>query len=213
MWRLNPFWLTMLPEDDNLTIDWGQYFLNNEGIASPPVGWDAFKMHIRSTLITKINRLKRTSEMALTQASAEKLSVERAFIEDPMADRANNLKICSRLVEQMQYEKSKHKMLFHKQKLFEHWEKAGKLLAYLVHCKERPPVVISLCTSGGGLVTEPSQVTAIFRKFFSTLYTTTDDVSSMYSFLTEIHIPKLTEEQTAELEAPLTTEIIAEAIA
>lgn len=35
----------------------------------------------------------------------------------------------------------------------------------------------------------------------------------MESFLTEVHFPQLTEEQATELEAPLTTEEIAEAIA
>lgn len=59
---------------------------------------------------------------------------------------------------------------FINKKLFEHGERAGKLLDYLVHCEDRPPVVITLRSSTGEAITEPSQVTAKFREFFDTLY-------------------------------------------
>lgn len=85
---------------------------------------------------------------------------------------ANDLKLRSRVVEQMHYEKSRRKLFFYRQKSFKHGERAGKLLAYLVHCEERPPVVISLRSPGNDLVTEPSQVTTMFRDFFTTLYAT-----------------------------------------
>lgn len=104
---------------------------------------------------------------------------------------------------------------FHRQKSFEYGERAGKLLAYMVHCEERPPVVISLRSDGNVVVTEPAEITSLFRDFFAALYTTTAprDTALMESFLDEISIPKLTEEQTRDLEAPLSRDEIARAIA
>ncbi|PIO27762.1 hypothetical protein AB205_0221670 [Aquarana catesbeiana] len=58
-------------------------------------------------------------------------------------------------------------------KFFKHGERAGKLLAYMAHSKDRPPVVISLRNLSGEMVTEPVAVTAMFHRFFSSLYTTT----------------------------------------
>lgn len=67
----------------------------------------------------------------------------------------------------------KRKLFFHKQKSFEYGERAGKLLAYMVHCEERPPVVISLRSHDGTLITEPTAVASLFKEFFAALYTTT----------------------------------------
>lgn len=167
------------------------------------------------TLTTRINKLKRTSEIAMDRAVDNLRMAERAFLEDPTIDRANSLKLCSRALDQLHYEKSRHKLFFHRQRTFEHGERAGKLLAYLVHCEERPPVVISLRSQNNALETEPSRVTDMFRDFFTNLYTTTtsEDTSSMQSFLEELTVPQLTDKQVEELEAPLTTDKISRAIA
>lgn len=63
-------------------------------------------------------------------------------------------------------------------------------------------------------MTDPDRVTALFRDFFATLYTSTvsDDGTTMEAFLNEAQIPRLTEQQMTELEKPLTAEEIAEAI-
>lgn len=167
------------------------------------------------TLVARNNRLKRTSEVAMDTATGRLLLAERSFSEDPTPGRADNLKLCSRAIDQLLYEKSKRKLFFHRQKSFEHGERAWKLLAYLVHCEERPPVVISLRSPGNVLVTEPTQVTTLFQDFFIALYATKapSDSTLMESFLDELPIPELTEAQMRELEAPLTKDEISKAIA
>lgn len=104
---------------------------------------------------------------------------------------------------------------FQRQRSFEQGERAGKLLAYLVHCEDRPPVVISLHSPDGTLVTEPTQVTTLFRDFFTALYASKapTDNTLMEAFLNDFSIPRLTEAQTEILEAPLTTDEILKAIA
>lgn len=214
-WRLNPFWLTLLPEEDDLSTEWGNYFHINEGSASVQVVWEAFKKHARMILTNRINNLKRGSESAIIKAEESLRDAEKTFLEAPTADRADNLKLCSRVLTQLHYEKSKRKLFFHRQRSFEHGERAGKLLAYLIHSEDRPPVVISLRSSSGAIETEPHRVTDIFKKFFHKLYTTTasPDTTPIETFLGELTIPQLSAEQVEELEAPLTIDKVSGALA
>lgn len=69
------------------------------------------------------------------------------------------------MVNQLHYEMA----LFSNQKLFEHGERMGKLLAYLVHSEDRPPFVISLHDDGGEQITDPARVIAKFWDFFAEL--------------------------------------------
>lgn len=66
----------------------------------------------------------------MEKVTADLAKAERAFVDDPSVERANTIKLHPRVVTQLRYEKSKRKLFFHKQKLFEHGEKVGKLLAY-----------------------------------------------------------------------------------
>lgn len=214
-WRLNPFWLTLFPEDDDIAADWEQCLAINEGTSTPQIVWDTFKLHARMTLTTRINKIKRTSAQAIDKATEDLITAGREYLGDPTIEKANAIKLRSRVVDLMHYEKSKRKLFFHRQKSFEHGERAGKLLAYLVHCEERPPVVISLRSPEGTLVREPSCVTSQFRDFFTTLYATwaPSDTSVMVTFLSDLPLPLLTEEKVEELEAPLMADEISGAIA
>lgn len=215
-WRLNPFWLSLLPEDDILVNTWKQYFLENERSASPSVVWEMFKVHVRATMISSINKLKADSAAAIDKAMAELSSSEHAYAQNPKpALAAALLKLQTRVVNQLQYGKARQRLFFSRQKLFEHGERAGKLLAYLVHSDDRPPVVISLHGDDGILLTDPPEVTAKFRDFFAELYTsrTPNERDSMNHFLENIPFPRLTEDQISMLDAPLTTDEIAEALA
>lgn len=54
-WRLNPFWLTLLPQDDDIVADWEQYLAINEGTATPQSVWDAFKLHDSQHVLIRSN--------------------------------------------------------------------------------------------------------------------------------------------------------------
>lgn len=100
--RLNPFWLTLLPEDDDILTDWEHYFKDSKGSAYLHTAWDAFKLHARSTLATRINWMKRTSETDMEKVMAGLVKAERAFVDDPSVERVNTIRLHSRVVTQLQ---------------------------------------------------------------------------------------------------------------
>lgn len=136
-WRLNPFWLTLLPEDNDLQNIWEHYFTENDQTASFSAIWDSFKIYIRTTISSLINKIKADSADTFNRAVTELNTTEQEYASNPNLDIANRLKMQSRIVNQIQFSKARQKLFFTKQKLFEHGEKAGKLLAYLVHSEDR----------------------------------------------------------------------------
>ena len=214
-WRLNPFWLSLLPEDDDLSDEWKSYFETNTGSASAETVWESFKLHARMSLISRINKIKSDSAEVSDKAMLDLSLADRRYATDPTPEAAAALKLQTRVVNQLQFEQARRKLFFAKQKLFEHGEKAGKLLAYMVHSEDRPPVVISLHGPEGQCITDPSAVSSEFKEFFAKLYTSLSpaDDGPMQSFFETITLPSLTVEQTTLLEAPLTSKEITEAIA
>lgn len=89
---------------------------------------------------------------------------------DPSQTNASLLKMQTRVVNQIQYAKARQKLFFTKQKHFEQGERAGKLLAYLVHSEDKPPVVITLQAPDGQKISDPPTVSSRFGEFFRDLY-------------------------------------------
>lgn len=214
-WCLNPFLLSLLQEDDELLNQWKLYFSENYQIASIAAIWDSFKVYARTSLISHINKIKTDSTGAFDRAVAGLASTEQEYATNPIPATAAQLKLQSRVVTQLQFTKARQKLFFTKQKLFEQGEKTGKLLACLVHSEDRPTVVITLHGPGGQQITDPHSVTSMFREFFADLYKTkvTDSTDSRTAFLHSITLPQLKSDQVDLLEAPLTTDKIATAIA
>lgn len=142
-WRLHPFWLSALNNQDDIQREWQFYFNTNRGTASIGLIWEAFKLHFRSTLSRHINRLKASSKLLLQRASDRLVFVTNEFLSDPTPINASTPKLQTRIVDQLHYEKAKQKHFFSRQRVFEQGERVGKLLAYLAHQDTRPQVVVS----------------------------------------------------------------------
>lgn len=132
--------------------------------------WNRFKIHARWILSTRINRLKLSSKLII-QLSLDKLQeLEITYNTHPTSENLNKVKLQAHTVTQLYTEKAKQHIFFCKQRVYEQGEKAGKLFAYLAHLDNRPPVVVSLTEPDGINVTDPSQVAAKFKQFYSNLY-------------------------------------------
>lgn len=155
--------------------------------------WEFFKLRVKMLLSTRISRYKLSSKSALRQAEARLESPEQAFQLDPSLDAASSVKVQSRLVNTLHFEKAKQKIFFCKQRIFEHRERAGILLAYLAHLDHRPPVVVSLVDPTGQRITDPDLVVGEFHVFFPTLYSSTTRYThdELISFLQPVNFPLL----------------------
>lgn len=134
----------------------GSLFSYQPGSASLGVVWESFKLHVRIILSARINSQKASSKLVLQQAEERLSSLEQVFLAYPSAANASLVSLQSRLPDQVHFEKAKQGIFFSKKCIFEHGEYAGKLLAYMAHLDHRPPVVVTLQSASGTMITDHS---------------------------------------------------------
>lgn len=105
--------------------------------------------------------------------------------------------------------------IFCKQREYEKGERAGRLLAYLAHIDDRPPVVVSVRVTQGNSITDPSQVASQFQQFYESLYKSQSvhTQREIQSYLNTIQFPRLNPEQVKLMDAPITIQNVTDAIA
>lgn len=54
-WRLHPFWLSTLKDQEDIHREWQFYFNTNRGTAPIGMIWEAFKLHVRTIFLNKQN--------------------------------------------------------------------------------------------------------------------------------------------------------------
>lgn len=177
--------------------------------------WDDFKAQARWILSTRINRLKQSSNLILQLTSDKLQELETAYNSNPTPENLDRVKLQSRMVTQLCTEKAKQSIFFCKQRIYEQGERVGRLLAYLAHLDDRPPVVVSLKDSEGHSITDPSQVASQFLHFYKNLYKSlsTHTQRELQTYLNTIQFPRLKPEQVKLLDAPITTQDITDVIA
>lgn len=105
-------------------------------------------------------------------------------------------------------------MLFARQKLYEHGNKPGRLLARLARGRIDTNIISSLKDGKGGTAHDSKQINTIMREFYQKLYSSETSASEdlCYSFLEKINLPCLAEDQSADLNSLITKEEVVEAI-
>lgn len=115
--------------------------------------WDEFKVQAHRTLSTRINRLKQSSNLIIQLTSDKLQELESIYNSNPTPENLDKVKLQSHMVTQLYIEKAKQRIFFCKQRIYEQGERAGRLLAYLAHLDDRPPVVVSLRDPEGNSIT------------------------------------------------------------
>lgn len=165
-------------------------------------------------LSTWINRSNRFSKRIILKSSDKLQELEEAFNGHPSHENLDRVKLQARDVTRLYTEKARQRLFFCKQKVFENGERSGKLLAYLAHLDNKPPVVVSLLDSDGNIPTDPPKVAAKLKSFYNTLYTSQSlhSAQDIRDYLQTIQFPHLTADQLKMLEAPITTDDITTAL-
>lgn len=81
-WRLNPFWLKILPPSYFLD-KWQAVFNDNDGSTQQGVVWNSFKTYARGVMMVAINDLKRGLAHNEMQLAKEALKAELQYINNP----------------------------------------------------------------------------------------------------------------------------------
>lgn len=83
LWKVNPFWLTLLPSTDRTRGALREFLHFNRGSASAAVVWDTLKAFLRGCLIREIAGIKTRSREWESRVRDEVKEREQALIADP----------------------------------------------------------------------------------------------------------------------------------
>ena len=98
--------------------------------------------------------------------------------------------------------------------LYEHGDKAGRLLAHQLKAKKASNQIIQIRDESGMVVTDSTKINTSFSSFYQQLYKSEspDDETHMDAFFQKLDIPRVSPNDNQALDAPLTLSEIKEAI-
>lgn len=205
-WRFN----TALLSDENfcsfISIAINNFLLNNESEdISPSLLWETFKAVIRGEIIAysaSNNKIRQMRKQELTKAILE-LDHKYSTSPDPLLYK-------ERISLQSEYNllstsETERQLLKSRGWLYEHGEKAGRLLAHQLKSKSALQFISEIENDLGQHTTDPRKINDTFQKYYSNLYKSESlkDPSLFCKFFDKIEVPTLSRRQKENLDEDL----------
>lgn len=214
-WRLNSSLLSSSPFLTFLERQWELFMAtNNTPDVNPSLLWETGKAFMRGSIISYTAAYKKETirkQLELEQAIQDS---EKKFKQSPSKSNLKNLETVRSALNQLLTSKAEASILFARQRLYEHGNKPGRLLARLAKGRNNTNVISSLKDSKGDKFHESEKINNIMRQFYHKLYSTECNTSEQVrkAFLDQISLPSLTEGQQEILNRPITRKEVLESI-
>lgn len=129
IWHLNSYWLEdeVVQEESRKGIV--GYWKDNLGIVDASTEWEAFKTMLRGTFMSIKGVIRQNNRQRTEELETAMLTAESAYATNPNFDTRNEWLQSRREYELRLLDHTQKRMLHTTQKVFEHGNKAGRLLA------------------------------------------------------------------------------------
>lgn len=191
MWRVNPFWLTLLPTSDPIPGDLREFLIFNKHSGSGEVVWYSIKAFLRGLLIREISGIKRRSREWEDTVHLELQTREMALVADPTPANQNSWKEAQSLYNKVVLSTTEKKRYFLQQNYFEEGENTGHLLAMVAKAQQESTSITEIKNPNGEISTSTIDILDTFQQFYADLYTskTNNTLSDLALFLGDCTFP------------------------
>lgn len=207
-WRLNESLLQDPTVLADVTKELKFYFQTNDiDNCDPGILWEAHKSVIRGILIKHGAHIKREREKQLLILLQKTHDLEKTHKQNPTTSiETELLTLCRQTVDILQYQ-AKAALQACRKLTYESGNKCGKILARAVRQQRLPAYIAQIISPSGQKRATPMQIADEFKNFYSFLYNlpksgVTD--TAIREYLTLANTPKLSAEDAAALEEPIT---------
>ena len=207
-WLQNPELVTYMGEQIDL------YFATNTDETSASIRWEAFKAFIRGQIINfTSSKSKKTKQKVLLLESKIK-SMEASYFKKSCPKLHQEILLLRAQYNEISASKAAANLLKLKQTIFDQGEKCGRVLAWRIKQLQTERAITVLKNDLGETISDPIEINEAFRDFYGRLYSseTTQEHLEQSSFLDNILIPQITEQQSVGLGADLRAGEISEAV-
>ena len=187
---------------------------NRKDDVSPSLLWQTFKVVIRGDIIaytSRLNKARRLEQERLLSAIAE---IDSQYSATPTPELYKSKLDLQARYELLSSERTERTLLKLRGFIYEHGDKASRLLAHQLKRKSADQQISQICKENGELTTDPLEINDTFKAFYSKLYTSeapTDD-TNMHNFFSNLKAPVINSAHKAELDLPLSLTEIRNAI-
>ena len=180
--------------------------INMGSVSDPRILWDAVKGFIRNNATLYSSNLRKARSSRLTQLE-RKLSTLDNLLQQNFDDQvALQYDLVKKDINAIL--KRRAEFLIHRtrQTYYFNGARPSHLLSSRLKANEHFADITSIRSEDGHMLTEPSEVNASFRNFYADLYSSevSHDKDSCNKFLSSIQLPKMTDNGSQSLNAPIT---------
>ena len=196
IWCLNSYWLEDEVVQGECRTGITNYWRDNLGKVDPSTEWDTFKTTLRGTFMSITGVLCKNNRMLTEELETVMVHAESAYASNPASDTSKAWLQSRREYELRLLDLMQKRMLHATQKSFEHGNKAGLLLAYLIRPDNSPISIPRILTAQGPISDNPGDILDSFLCFYKDLYTSRVDYddSQLNDYLANISLPSLSTE-------------------
>lgn len=207
-WRLNVSLLTDVNIREEIRLAIMEYFsLNDNGMVSPTVLWDAGKATIRGKIISIGSRLKKDRLKKQVDLETEIKRLENEHKQSGKQEVLNKLKENRDNLDEILTYKAEGALRFIDRKYYELGNKASRLLSFQLQKAQASRTIPKIKQLDSNVVeTSPKAIVNIFAKYYEQLYKGEHQElkeEKIYEFFKNLKLDKLTSDEASDLVEPI----------
>ena len=214
LWRLKPQWLQNPKFLDYVGQNIDDYFQLNTTETSASIRWEAFKAFIRGQMMGYTRNKSNKNYLEILELERDIKELELEITGDDSREKQQKLAILKAKYNRLSTNKALAGLIRLKQTYYDQGEKAGKLLAWRLKTQQNERIITEIVTANGDKTSDPQKINTLFETYYTQLYSSECLVTneSYQDFFDQLTLPSLSEEAKADLDSPITTAEISEAI-
>lgn len=184
---------------------------NRSDDVSPTILWETLKVVIRGKIISYKSMLNKSRRLELERLINAIQVLDSQYSASPCPEL---YKEKMKLQELLASEKIERMLLKSRGIMYEHGEKSSRLLAHQLKSRSSEQHITCIMKDNGELTVDPIEINGTFQAFYSKLYSSEapEDNTLMDDFFSNLNMPKIHAVSRAELEFPVSSAEIEDAI-
>lgn len=190
------------------------YDINRNDETSPSLLWDTMKAFLRGKIISYTNHVNKSRKARREELTKSIADIDRSLSVTNTPDLFKERLRLKTELDLLLTTEAEHLILRSRGSLYEHGDKAGRILANQLRAKQVSNQIIQIKDKIGTVVSDPVKINASFKSFYSHLYESESpsDETQMNTFFQKFDLPRVPANDNHILDAPLTILEIKEAI-
>lgn len=176
--------------------------------------WESLKAFLRGEIISYTSWESRTRKQRLKDLSNQIQQLDSRYSSSPTPDLFKERTTLQTEFDLLTTRHTEQLLLRSRSRLYEHSDKAGRILAQQIRQFTAPTLITSIRKHDGQISNDEQEINDEFKRFYSSLYASevVYDPSKLDSFFQGITLPRISESFMEELEEPLSLEEIRSAL-